>query len=96
MVGAVGFETKKGLERIVHSERQDEPEALQNQGIKSKALQECDGTETHLEPANEHNRHITGYITDSDLKSLVDVWPDLSVKAKKKIMDIIVKAKRGQ
>lgn len=47
-----------------------------------------------LEP--ELNRTITGYITYSDLKSLVEAWPDLSKGAKKKIMGIIVKAKRGQ
>jgi len=46
---------------------------------------------THPEPANEHNRHITA---DSDLKAVVDAWPDLSQESRRMIAGIVEAEKK--
>jgi hypothetical protein len=94
LVRGGGIEPKISVERSTHSEGQNLHQDRQNQGLAPKNMTEPDRTGTQPEPPNDHNRHITGYITDSELTSVVDAWPDLSPEARQMIAGIVESAKK--
>jgi len=89
-----GFEPHTSPERSEHSAGQNQVNAGQNQGLAPKNRTDPDGAGTAPEPTKDHNRYITGYTTGTDLKSLVDAWPELSQEAKRGIAGIVEAEKK--
>ena len=89
-----GVEPKNNPERSEHSQGRNQQKAGQIQGLGQENRTDPDSPGTDPELANDHNRPITGYITDSDLKAVVDAWPDLSQEAKHAIANILESEKK--
>lgn len=93
-MGPPGIEPENNPERSDHSERQNQVKDGQNQGLAPENRTDTDGAGITQEPA----KTTTVYTTDSDLKSVVDAWPELSQEARQAIAGIVgaEKNKRGQ
>ena len=90
-MGPPGIEPITAIEHSLHTEGQDRLKASQIQGLALESGADAGKPGTAAEPP----KTITGYITDSDLKAVVEAWPNLSQEARRMIAGIVEAEKKG-
>jgi hypothetical protein len=94
MVELKGVEPNKSLERSEHSQRRNQENHGQNQGLALENRTEMELVQSELEPTKTITEYITGYITDEGLQAVVNAWPNLPQEAKHSIAIILESEKK--
>ena len=94
-MGPPGIEPITAIEHSLHTEGQDRLKASQIQGLALESGADAGKPGTAAEPPKTITGYITDSTTDSDLKAVVEAWPNLSQEARRMIAGIVEAEKKG-